>query len=84
MNDYIYNHYINEIINKLKLENCIRFNIKEINNYFEVCVEFYEPVWYKKLSENTKINVIETMNNYYKNIKIHTYFTNNSINYVYC
>jgi len=84
MNNYIYNHYIDEIFNKLKLENCIRFNIKEINNCLEVSVEFFEPVWYKKLAENTKINVIERMNNYYKNIKIHTYFTNNSINYVYC
>lgn len=83
-NDYIYNHYINNILDKLKSENCIRFDIKEINSILDINIEFFEPVWYKNFDENTKINVIEKMNNYYKNIKIHMYITNNNNTYFYC
>ncbi len=84
MGDYIYNNYINNILDKLKSENCIRFDIKEIDNCLELCIEFFEPVWYSSIDENTKINVIEQINNYYKNIKINRYITNNNINYFYC
>ena len=83
-NHYIYNDYINNILDKLKSENCIRFDIKEINSILDINIEFFEPVWYKNVDENTKINVIEKMNNYYKNIKIHMYITNNNNTYFYC
>ena len=83
-NHYIYNDYINNILDKLKSENCIRFDIKEINSILDINIEFFEPVWYKNFDENTKINVIEKMNNYYKNIKIHMYITNNNNTYFYC
>tara|TARA_Y100000389_G_scaffold152744_1_gene152808 strand:- start:2705 stop:2968 length:264 start_codon:yes stop_codon:yes gene_type:complete len=83
-NHYIYNDYINNILDKLKSENCIRFDIKEINSILDINIEFFEPVWYKNVDENTKINVIEKMNNHYKNIKIHMYITNNNNTYFYC